>query len=365
MTKIDGTYPRVEMDLKKLRHNIDQVVSLCNKQGVGVAGVVKGFSGIPDGIKQFDESDCAHIGTSRMEQIEAAIKVGVQKPLMLIRIPMLSEVVDVVRLVDISLNSELTVLKALNEEAEKQGKLHQVLLMVDLGDLREGFWDQEELVEVAKIVEYQLKSLKLMGAGTNLGCYGSIAATPEKMEELIDCAEAIEKEIGRKLDIISGGATSSLPLIMKGSMPKRVNHLRIGEGIILAQDLAELYGYDMSFLNQDTFVLKAEIIELKVKPSFPVGELAFDAFGNVGTYEDRGMRKRALVGLGKVDFAYLDALIPLNQGVSLIGASSDHLILDMEDCNWEPKVGDVLEFSLCYATMVYATNSPNVKIICK
>lgn len=365
MSNFDNRYPRVELDLKKLKHNIDQVVEICGKSGISIAGVIKGFTGIPEGTKQYEESGCKYIATSRLEQMEDAIKIGVTKPLMLIRVPMLSEAADVVRIADISLNSELSVLKALNEEAEKQNKIHQVILMVDLGDLREGFWDKEELVEVAATVENQLKGLKLMGVGTNLGCYGSIAATPDKMEELIQCAESIEKVIGRQLEIISGGATSSFPLVLQGKMPKRINHLRIGEGIILAKDLEDLYGYDMSFMNKDVFALKGEIIELKDKPTYPVGELAFDAFGNVGTYTDRGVRKRALVGLGKVDFAFTDQLIPVDQEIEVIGASSDHLILDVENCKKELKVGDIIDFNLCYATLVYATNSPNVRIVCK
>lgn len=359
-------YPMVELDLKKLKHNIDQVVDMCGKQGIGVAGVIKGFTGIPRGVKEYEDSSCEYIATSRLEQIEDAINFGIsKKPYMLIRVPMLSEVKDVIRLTEISLNSEIAVLKALNEEATSQGKTHKVVLMVDLGDLREGFWDKKELLEAALLVENELTNLNLAGIGTNLGCYGSVVATKEKMEELIQDAENIEKAIGRKLDIISGGATTSFPLVMNGTMPERINNLRVGEAIILAKDLKDLWGYDMSFMYQDAFTLKAEVIEVKDKPSHPVGEIAFDAFGNVETYVDRGVRKRALLALGKVDFAFPKQLFPRDEGVEVLGASSDHLIMDIQDSKREFKVGDIMEFDLCYATIVYATNSPNVKIVCK
>ncbi len=358
-------YPRVELDLKKLKHNIDAAVEICRKQGVGIAGVVKGFNGLKEGMALYEQSDCDFVASSRLEQLEGAREIGITKPLMLIRVPMLSEVAEAVRLADLSLNSEIEVLKALNAEAGNQKKIHGVILMVDLGDLREGFWDGNELLQAALLVEHDLKNLELRGIGTNLGCYGSVAATPEKMEELIAHAEIIEKAIGRQLEIISGGATSSLPLVLKEQMPARINNLRLGEGIILGKDLMDLYGYDMSFLNQDAFILKAEIIELKDKPTYPVGELAFDAFGNVGTYEDRGIRKRALLALGKVDFAYPESLIPVQDDVQVLGASSDHLIIDVEDSKRDWKVGDVMEFYLCYATIVFVTNSPNIQIVCK
>lgn len=365
MSKDNQRYPMVEVDLKKLRHNIEQVVQICRKEGIGIAGVIKGFNGIPEGTRQFAGVGCDYIASSRLEQIEAAISIGISEPFMLIRVPMLSEVSEVVRLTDISLNSEVDVLRALDDESRRQGKKHKVILMKDLGDLREGFWSLDELVSAAVLVENELTGLELAGVGTNLGCYGSIMATVDKMDELIKCAEAIESRIGRQLEIISGGATSSLPLVLKGTMPKRINNLRMGEGIILARDLQELYGYDMSFMYQDVFTLKAEVIEVKDKPSYPVGEIAYDAFGNKVEYNDRGIRKRALLGLGKVDFAFPDMLLPRDEGVEVLGASSDHLIMDVENCKRDLKVGDIMEFDLCYATLVYVTNSPNVRIVCK
>lgn len=365
MSNSEVRYPMVELDLKKFRNNVDQAVARCGKLGIGVAGVIKGFTGIPEGAKQFAEAGCDYIASSRLEQIQSCIDYGIKANYMLIRVPMLSEIEEAVRITDISLNSEVEVLKALNKEALKQGKVHKVIIMIDLGDLREGFWDKKELLHAALMVENECDGLYLAGVGTNLGCYGSILATPEKMNELIADAEMIEKAIGRTLDIISGGATTSFPMVLNNTMPKRINNLRMGEGIILAKDLKDLFRLDMSFMYQDAFTLKAEIIELKDKPSYPVGQLSFDAFGNVGTYEDRGIRKRALLGIGKVDIAYPDMIYPRDKGVEVMGASSDHLIIDVEDSETEYKVGDIVEFDLCYATIVFVTNSPNVKIVCK
>ncbi len=365
MSNSEARYPMVELDRKKFRNNIDQAVERCGKLGIGLAGVIKGFTGIPEGAKQFADAGCDFIASSRLEQIQGCIDYGIKATYMLIRVPMLSEIEEAIRITDISLNSEVEVLKALNKEALKQGKVHKVVIMIDLGDLREGFWDKKELLDAALMVEKECDGLYLAGVGTNLGCYGSVLATPEKMNELIADAEMIEKAIGRQLDIISGGATTSFPMVLNNTMPKRINNLRMGEGIILAKDLKDLFRLDMSFMYQDAFTLKAQIIELKDKPSYPVGQLSFDAFGNVETYVDRGIRKRALLGIGKVDLAYPGMIYPRDKGIEVIGASSDHLIIDVEDAEREFKVGDIVEFDLCYATIVFVTNSPNVRIVCK
>lgn len=358
-----NTYPRVLVNLKKLRHNAERVLKNCEAQNIQVAGVIKGCTGLPQCAQQFAMAGCHFIASSRLEQLQAIRDYGVQTDLMLIRIPMISEAADAVRIADISLNSDLTVLKELNRQAGLQDKKHKVILMVDLGDLREGFWDRRELLEVALCVEYKLYNLELAGIGTNLGCYGAIAATREKMEELVSCAEMIEEKIGRELQYISGGATTSYPRVLDGSMPRRINLLRMGEGILLAKDLQDLWGYDMSQMYQDVFTLQAEIIEVKDKPSHPVGEIMFDAFGNQPQYEDRGIRRRAILALGKVDYAFPEMLLPRDKEIRILGASSDHTILDIQDCSRRYKTGDIVEFDLCYATIVYVTNSPNVDIV--
>ena len=278
------------------------------------------------------------------------------------RIPMISEAEEVAYYADMSLQSEVKVLEAINDACEKFGKKHSVILMADLGDLREGFWDKEEMVKVAAYVERDLKNIELKGVGTNLGCYGSIKPTIDKMEELIHVAEMVESEIGRKLEIISGGATSSYPIVLDGLMPQRINHLRMGEGIILAYDLKEIWGLNMDDMYQDVFSLKAEVIEIKKKPSHPVGEIFIDCFGRKPTYEDRGMRKRALLATGKLDYTLSDKIFPRTKGIEVIGDSSDHCILDIEDCEENLQVGDVLEFDLSYPSLMYLSNSRYINI---
>ena len=355
-------YPRLEINLAHLKHNVAKVVEKCGSYGIQVAGVIKGATGLPEVAKQFDEGGAAFIASSRLEQIEDAKSAGIEKPMMLIRVPMLSEVPEVIRLTDISLNSEMEVIKALNEEARKQGKLHKVILMADLGDLREGWWDWDELVDVAEYIENKMVNIQLVGVGTNLGCYGSISPTKEKLDELVKIAEMIEARLGRELEYISGGATTSLMRIWDGDMPARINLLRVGEGILLARELDVFFDYDMSELHQDVCIMKAEVIEVKDKPSHPVGTISVDAFGHRPTYVDRGIRKRALLGIGKVDYGSHEDLLPKEKGVEVLGASSDHTIIDIEDAEKNWKVGDIMEFDVRYPTLVYLSNCRNVNI---
>lgn len=352
-------YPELVIDLNKLENNISQMKARCDKKKEELAGVIKGCSGIYEIALEFEKAGVSFIASSRLDQLKPLRKKGIKTPFMLIRIPMISEVDDVIDTVDVSLNSEIEVLKELNASAKKKGVIHKVILMQDLGDLREGFFGEEELLLAVSMVE-EMDNLHLLGIGTNVGCYGSINATVDKLNELVAFAELVESKIGRKLEYISGGATSSLPRVIEGNIPSRINLLRVGEGILLAKDLKDLYHYDMSYMYQDVFTLRCEVIEVKDKPTHPIGEIMFDAFGHTPTYEDRGIRKRALLAIGKADYAFFDELLMREEGAFLVGASSDHTIVDVEDCSRDIKVGDIIEFDLCYATMIYVTNSNNI-----
>ena len=359
MDKTRSQYPQVEMDLGKLKENLAALQRRCQASSIRLSGVVKGFSAHPEAAKVYDAAGLDSIGSSRLEQLRRLRLAGIQSPLMMIRIPMLSEVDALVEWADISLQSELAVLRATDQAAARAGKRHKVILMADLGDLREGFWDREELVAAALEVERGLPNLELLGVGTNLGCYGTIQATPEKMEELIAAAEAVEGALGRRLEVLSGGSSTSLHMVLDGTMPSRINHLRVGEAILLGG----IWGCEMDFMHRDVFTLRAEVAELKTKPTHPVGELSVDAFGRTRTYVDRGHRRRAILAMGRVDYGECEDLIPREPGLIVLGASSDHTLVDVQDTARRIQVGDILEFDLCYATMVYLTNSESVHLV--
>ena len=354
-------YPQLEVDLSILHSNARQVITHCQQQGIRVCGVVKGVDGLPEVARAMRLCGAEELGTSRLEQVERCRAAGVGGPWLLIRIPGLSELPDVVRLCETSLQSERVTLDALEEECVLQGKTHRVIVMADLGDLREGFWDKDEMVDVCVHVERELPHVELAGVGVNLTCYGSTKPTPEKMQALLDIAARIEKRIGRKLEIISGGATSSYTLVHWGTMPAGINHLRIGENILLGKDLQVNWGIqDMDYLRMDGFTLRAEVVEVREKPTYPIGEFAIDAFGRKPVYVDRGIRRRAILALGRADVGELESLIPREAGLTVIGGSSDHCIVDVEDCPRRLEVGDIVEFSLCYSHLLYATSRSDI-----
>lgn len=356
-------YPALEVNLNTVRRNTEVLASLLNQCDISLTGVVKGFNALPKVVDQFVEGGCRHIASSRLEHLARMKRRGVELPLMLLRIPMLSEVDDLVQEADISLNSERETIEALAEASLRHNCLHGVVLMQDLGDLREGFMEPSELIELAVHIENNLKSLTLKGIGTNLGCYGAIRPSVENLGRLVETAREIERRIGRPLEIVSGGATSSLPLLLEGKIPNGINNLRVGEGILNNRDLPDFWGVTIPGLETDTFTLRAQVVEKKVKPSHPIGEVFIDAFGNTPVYVDRGIRNRAIVAVGKADFCDPEKLVPLDPGVEIVGASSDHLIVDIENCTGPVEVGSILSFGMYYSPLLFLSASQSVSKI--
>lgn len=353
-------YPLLDINLHSIYENAKTIVNLCMKHDISVAGVFKGIGGNIDVAKKMIDAGCKYIASSRIEQLAHAKKSIGDCETMLLRLPMFCEIDDAILYADISLNSEFSTIMRIEEECEKLGKKHKVVMMADLGDLREGYIDYDELIDTAIMIERELKNVELAGVGTNLGCYGSIKPTVENLGLLCDIAQKIENAIGRELEIISGGATSSLPLVLSGEIPKKINNLRVGEAILNNMDLPLIWGFEILGMNQDTLRLRAQIIEIKEKPSHPIGEIFIDAFGNKPHYEDIGVRKRALLGVGRQDFSQYDKLIPEDTAIKVIGSSSDHLIIDITDSSEEYKVGDIISFKLFYGPMLYLSSSDYV-----
>jgi len=351
------SYPAVRINLEKLTHNTKVVVEKCNKLGIDVVPVTKVYCGMPKIAKASVNAGVKMLADSRIENIIKLKELKVPK--LLLRLPMMSQVEEIVEHVDISLNSEYEVIKALSDKAQKMGKVHKIILMVDLGDLREGVWSEAAVEFAGKILE--LKGIKLIGIGTNLTCYGAVISSKENLGLLVSIACEIERKYDIKLDIISGGNSSSIHLVEKNEVPKGINQIRLGEAIVLGNETA--YGEKIEGTHGDVFTYMAEIIELKEKPSIPVGETGVDAFGEKPVFTDRGIRKRAILATGRQDIK-LDGLKPRDKNAIVLGASSDHLLIDVSDCNKEYKVGDILEFDMDYGALLAAFTSEYVdKII--
>lgn len=349
-------FPKIITYNEKLRENIQKMLELCSNYGITITGVVKGTNGHERIVEQFLSVGAESIGSSRLSQLKTVKSLDAKKHTLMLRIPMLSELEEMVQCADCSLQSELATIQKTQEICQHLNIRHEVLIMVDLGDLREGFFDEEEACAAAEFIEWNCSHLTLKGIGTNLGCYGSIVPDQQNLGKLVSLAKRIEKTIKRRLEWVSGGATTSIPLVLNGSIPEGVTHLRIGDGIFL-RDMELYFDYTFDEMHEDVFELQAEVIELHEKPSFPIGTISVDAFGNTPEYEDKGIRKRALLAVGRQDIGDMTKLIPYDSTIQIIGGSSDHTIIDVTDASQVLNIGDKVSFRLQYENLVYAFNS--------
>lgn len=347
--------PKVIVNKKKLFENTKAIVQMAKKCDVSVYAVTKVFCGHPEIAKVLVEAGVKGLADSRIENLKKLQSIGVEK--WLLRLPMISQVHEVVSYADVSLNSEMTTIEALNQSAQNQNKIHKIILMVDLGDLREGVLPENVPAMTQAIVK--LSHIELLGVGVNLTCYGGVIPSPVNLGQLEDIAKEMEGIIGKPLQIVSGGNSSSLYLLEKGTMPSKINQLRVGEAIVLGRETA--FGDPIEGTHDDVFLLEAEVIENKKKGSMPIGEIGMDAFGNTPSFEDKGMIQRVIVAIGQQD-VNASGVNPLDSGVEVLGASSDHMLLDVTKSESSYPLGSSLKFKMDYGAMLKLFTSPYVDV---
>lgn len=338
-------YPRITTDLKKLQANTHLVAQACGEKNIDIMGVTKVFCGIPEVAQAYVDGGVKYLADSRVENL---IKMkAIQCPKVLLRLPMISQAQAVVEYADISLNSEMATIKALNQAALDQGKVHGVLLMVDLGDLREGLLPEDFQACIDEVMA--LEAIALKGIGVNLTCYGGVIPTPENLGELVEFSKRIKEKYNLTLELVSGGNSSSYHLVENDTLPEGISNLRMGEILVLGRETA--YGDLVEGMHDDVFIFESEIIELKEKDSIPKGKIGMDAFGNKPSFQDKGKRLRAILATGVQDVTPGD-LIALDPEMTLLGASSDHMIWDVTDTIVPLKVGDILRFKVSYGSLL-------------
>ena len=350
--------PRLEIFPKRIRQNADCVINLCRSHGAGIACVTKVASAHLGVTRALFEAGPDMIADSRISNLRYMGELGVTLPRLLLRLPAVSEVSEVVSDCEISLNSGYPTLKRLSEEALIQGVKHKVVIMVDVGDLREGVWPDNApaLLKQASL----LKGIEIIGLGCNLACYGGVKPSIENMRLLVEVRDLCRRVTGLELGLLSGGNSANLELLASGGMPAEINHFRIGEAIILGRNTIDRSPWPGT--RQDTFRVVAEVIEVERKPSVPIGEICQDAFGEKPVFEDRGIRKRAICVIGRQDVV-VDGIIPIDKGITVLGGSSDHLIIDIEDAAEDIKVGDEVAFTPGYGALLALSTSPYVNKI--
>ena len=353
--------PRLEIYPARIKHNTEAVISQCGEKGVQVACVTKVACAHPAVAKAMVEGGAQLLADSRIENLWNLREAGFSGPFLLLRLPAISKAAEVVKAADYSLNSSLDTMKALGEAAKLQNRKHRAIVMVDLGDLREGVWPDKviNLINEAKKIE----GLEIAGLGANLACYGGVIPSEENMALLVNTHKKCKAETGLELPILCGGNSSGLPLLDSGKLPDEVNLYRIGEAIILGRNVIDRSPWKGT--RQDTVIAVAEVIEAETKPSMPIGERGQDAFGETQEFIDKGNRKRVICNLGRQDVV-VDGIVPLEEGIEVLGGSSDHLLLDVEDAKRAIRVGDEIRFYPGYGALLALSTSPYVqKVVIK
>jgi len=348
--------PRLEINLDKIRNNARTLVKRLSIHSISVTGITKATLGSPEIANVLLEAGVSALGDSRAQNVERMRKAGVNAPITLIRSPMFSQIEQVVTHTDISFNTELDIINALSNVAQKMNRTHGIVLMVELGDLREGIMP-EDVENIARKV-CELPNLDFKGIGTNLACRSGVSPDAKNMGELSALASSIESSLGFKMDIVSGGNSGNLEWALNGADTGRINNLRLGESILLG--LNPLNRKPIEGLHIDAFKLYGEVIEAKVKPSQPWGEIAQTAFGTppeiIKPITNQGDISQVLLAIGEQD-TDTGGLTP-PPGIEILSASSDHLILNAgENC---PSIGDEIAFQLNYSALVRAMTSPFV-----
>lgn len=347
------TGPRIEVRLDCLRHNAEVLVRRLAGRGIAVCGVTKATLGSPEVAAELVAAGVTSIGESRIENVERLRTAGVTTPIALVRAPLPSQVERVVAAADLSLNTELEVIAALSAAAVQQGRRHGVVLMVELGDLREGILPAD--VEPVAATTLRLPGVVLRGIGTNLACQSGVVPDERNMAELSALATRLEARLDTGLEIVSGGNSANLAWAFSTPTPGRVNHLRLGEAILLGCEPSRRLPIDG--LRTDVFTVIGEIIESKAKPSVAWGDVAETAFGAPTPATAAGTTTRVLVGLGRQDTDPAGLTSP--PGTTVLGASSDVVVLDAGDAC--PPVGAEVRFGVGYGALLAAMTSPFVR----
>lgn len=362
--------PRLEIRLDLIHHNASTLVERLAGRGIAVTAVGKATLGDPEIARELLRAGVARLGDSRVENLERLRHAGVDAPTLLIRSPMMSQADRVVARADVSCNTELAVIDRLSMAARGQRRRHGVILMVELGDLREGILPADLAAAVTATMNFP--GIVLRGIGTNLACQSGVEPDQAKMDELSELAGRIGHEHGITMEIVSGGNSANLAWALdEDSDVGRVNDLRLGESVLLGRE--PLHRRPIEGLRTDAFTLVGEIIEVKTKPTVPWGRLGETAFGVQSAAVDRGDRTRVIVALGRQDVDPAGLVPP--PGYEILGASSDHLVLDADadagadaeahvhadvDAAVAPEPGGELRFGVDYSALVRAMTSPFV-----
>lgn len=339
----------------KLRNNFHFLDQLFDKEGVSWGIVTKLLCGNEDFLREIINLGVEEIHDSRVSNLERVKEMNPDIHTMYIKPPPKGTIEKVVEVADISLNTEYETIKMLSDEAVRQKKLHRIIIMIEMGDLREGVM-REDLLDFYSNV-FQLPGISVVGLGTNLNCLHGVMPSQDKLVQLSLYKQLIEMKFNRKIQFISGGASVTIPLLLNQQLPDAVNHFRVGETIYFGNNL--FTDTPIDGMETDVLELFTEIIEVSEKPKVPSGEMGEDPSGetheiNEADYGQNHYRGIIDIGLLDIDPKFL---IPRDKGLSIIGSSSDMLVVELGENRAGYKVGDVIPFELKYMGALSILNS--------
>ena len=346
------TAPRLEIDLAKIHHNALTLVENLGGRGISVTAVTKATLGSPEIAKAWLQAGVSGLGDSRVENIRTMRCAHVRAPMTLIRTPMVSQADQVVALADVSCNTELDVISMLSSAAGKMNRTHGILLMVELGDLREGIMPDHLQRTVREVLRFP--NIAFKGIGANLACRSGVSPDRRNMGELSALADSIDATFGPVVGTVSGGNSANLEWALSEADTGRINNLRLGEAMLLGRET--LHRRPIKGLHTDAFTLIAEVIESKDKPSKPWGEIAQSAFGEVAPGRDSGTISQTILAIGRQDTDPSGLDPP--PGIEILAASSDHLVVGSGNDHGRLTVGTEIPFQPNYSALLRAMTSP-------
>ncbi|PJI85937.1 putative amino acid racemase [Yoonia maricola] len=345
--------PRLEVDLRKIRHNTRTIVDSLKIRGICVTAVTKAACGHPAIARAMLDGGAAGLAEARLSNVKRLRQAGTTSPITLIRTPMLSQADDVVEVCDASYNTEISVISALAAAALRQKTVHDIVLMVEMGDRREGIMPQD-LGDVARRV-VDMPGVALKGIGANFACLSGIAPTAAKMQVLSALANDIEGQCGPFIETVSGGNSANLPWAFGACATGRINDLRIGEAILLGVD--PVTGDQIGGMYRDAFTLVAEVIETDAKSVHPLVGNSDHTLAKIRLVPDISKITRIILAIGHQDTDAAGLSMPA--GTTLIGATSDHLVIGTK--NPTLRVGSEMRFNMNYSAVMRAMAAPDIQ----
>lgn len=346
--------PRIEVDLRKIRHNTQTVSRRLFARGIAVSGVTKAVCGHPKIAQAMLDGGAVGLAEARLRNVKRLRKAGIKRPITLIRTPMLSQVDAVVQFCETSYNTQADVIAALSGAARRKGKVHGIILMVEMGDGRDGIMPEDLNGMVGQVMD--MPGVVLKGIGANFACLNKAAPKAADMAALSDLATDIEGAYGPFLRTVSGGNSANLPWALSDHATGRINDLRLGEALLLGVD--PVSGDHIAGTYQDAFTLVAEVIETDRKSAPPIVCLTNPTLSRLRLLPEINDTTRLILALGRQDTDISGLTMPL--GHTLIGATSDHLVLGTTrpmSC-----VGSEKRFQMNYSALMHAMAAPDVAV---